>query len=1150
MRFYSVGVRWASKGALIISLFVLILAAAGPAWSQAETGQINGTVTDPSGAVVPNATVTITNLATGAVRIVNTNAQGFFSAPNLLPASYSVVLNVSGFKKAEQDVTVTVGGTVGVNLKLAIASAAGQTVEITSGGVAQVNTETPTVGTFIDSKEILQLPTLTRNPYDFAALSGTVSEDDPSGRGVMGLSINGQRAAGTNVLLDGSANNDEFTASVGQPVPLDSVQEFSILTNNYGAQYGRADAGVVNVATRSGTNEFHGSGYEFNRVSRLASNDFFNNANGISRSTYVRNQFGFSIGGPIKRNKLFFFANPEWNRIRSNGSQVVLIPDPAFLSAAAANTQAFFTALGKPRSSLTSLGAFSRQDFINAGSPDPCTGSASGGPCQSYPLTSPMFDKVQYTTPSNAGAGSPTNQYLLDSRVDWDISDKSQLYVRFADNHAADFAGSVNTSPYQGYETGQLTSDQNALISFTRVVSLNLVSQSKIVYNRLSNLQPLGANPVGPTLYLENTTGTQFGGTLVALPGYSEFTPGNAIPFGGPQNFYQAYEDLSFTHGVHTIRFGGSYTYLEDNRAFGAYEEAIEGLSSSNPGLGLDNFLNGQLALFESAIYPQGKTPCVNVATPTSNCTVTLPVGPPQFTRSNRYNELGAYVSDEWKVRPTLELTLGLRWDYYGVQHNSNPNLDSNYYLGGGGNFFEQYANGDVSIASQSSVGGLWAPDFRDFSPHLGFAWDVFGDGKTSLRGGYSIGYERNFGNVTFNLIQNPPNYAVVSLRAGTSGVQPGPITTNNAGPLSGTTGTIGLPTTSLRNVNPHIRTAYAHLYSLTLEHQFSPHLLGSIGYSGSKGARLYSLTDFNSPGTGNVYLGLPCNNGGVTPSPAAPCTTRLRSTQYSTAFRRNSDGKSLYNSLNVGLTMNNLGTTGLSLSANYTYAKAIDDLSSTFSEGNFTFNTGYLDPYNPNLDRGPAEFDNRHRIALGAIWNIPFARGTEGVEKQVLDGWEIAPIFVARTGFPVSIFDCTNAFQTCPRAFAIGPGIPTTGHAVPTGVPDVNNYINFGTAGTNYDSSYFNPITGTSDFGPFPSNMTGRNTFRGPGNYNLDLGMYKNFKVTERYNLQFRGEMYNTLNHANMSLIPFSNGIPFNSAIQSQRTGNRNVQLAVRFTF
>ena len=266
---------------------------------------------------------------------------------------------------------------------------------------------------------------------------------------------------------------------------------------------------------------------------------------------------------------------------------------------------------------------------------------------QEYTILTNNFG-AQYT-PADAGGGEPTNQSMLDSRVDWNISDKSQMYFRFAENHDANFNGTINTSPYAGYETGETISDYNGLVSYTRTFSPNVVSQSKIVFNRLSDLQPLGTAPIGPTLYMANQVAVPIGGYTSILPGYSGTTPGNAIPFGGPQNFYEAYEGVSVTHGAYALRFGGTYTYLIDNRAFGAYEEAIEALSSGGTNA-LDNFMTGNLYLFQAAVDPQGKFPCVDPANPTPDCTVTLPVGAPNFTRSNRYNEGGLYITDQWKA--------------------------------------------------------------------------------------------------------------------------------------------------------------------------------------------------------------------------------------------------------------------------------------------------------------------------------------------------------------------------------------------------------------------------------------------------------------------------------------------------------------------
>ncbi|MCL6506107.1 MAG: carboxypeptidase regulatory-like domain-containing protein, partial [Bryobacteraceae bacterium] len=352
-----------SRGVWLIGLVALVLTAL-PLAGQVETGQIVGTVTDPTGAVVPNAKVTVRAQATQVTRSATTNEAGLYTFTNLLPGDYEVTVEASGFSTQRRPVTVAVGARATVDFRLEVGRT--ETVVEVAATAVQVNTATQTLGVVIDRQAIVELPSLTRNPYDFVVTAGNVSEADPTGRGV-GVAINGQRAASTNILLDGAANNDEFVAAVGQTVPLDSVQEFSVLTSNFTAEFGRAGGGVVNVATKSGTNEFHGTAYEFNRVSRLTSNTPENNANGVRRSVFTRNQFGYSIGGPIKRDKAFFFQNTEWIRIRSGASQFAWIPTPQFIAAAAPNTREFFSRLGKRRSDAQSLGIFSRNQLISQG---------------------------------------------------------------------------------------------------------------------------------------------------------------------------------------------------------------------------------------------------------------------------------------------------------------------------------------------------------------------------------------------------------------------------------------------------------------------------------------------------------------------------------------------------------------------------------------------------------------------------------------------------------------------------------------------------------------------------------------------------------------------------------------------------------------
>ncbi|HYY58906.1 MAG TPA: carboxypeptidase regulatory-like domain-containing protein, partial [Pyrinomonadaceae bacterium] len=291
------GIRYAISALFVVLVFSVAVMAQ-------ESGSINGTVTDPNGALVPGATVTVKSVGTSAERTVTTATDGTYLVTNLQPGLYDVSVTATGFGATTQRAQVSVGGRLTLDFALGLGAQPTATVEVVAGsGGVEVNTTDQQVSSVVTNRQIRELPTVTRNAYDLVSLSGNVATDT-SLRGT-GFAINGQRAASTSILLDGAENVDTFTAGIGQAVPLDSVQEFRVITGNFSAEYGRASGGVVNVATIAGSNEFHGTLYEFNRISKLASNGFDNNANGIERAVFTRNQFGYSVGGPIFKNKLF-----------------------------------------------------------------------------------------------------------------------------------------------------------------------------------------------------------------------------------------------------------------------------------------------------------------------------------------------------------------------------------------------------------------------------------------------------------------------------------------------------------------------------------------------------------------------------------------------------------------------------------------------------------------------------------------------------------------------------------------------------------------------------------------------------------------------------------------------------------------------------
>jgi outer membrane receptor protein involved in Fe transport len=1088
-------------------VLVLCLALVHVALGQTDTGQVNGTVTDPTGAVVVGAKVVAKSSASGAMREAETNSAGVFTFPGLKPGTYEVTVSSSGFETIVRRMDVTVGSTMDASIRLKVGNAT-TTVEVVGTSDANsVNTENQTMSQTITEQQLTELPTSpTRNPYALVATSGNVTEDMQSNRGA-GFAINGMRSASTDILLDGAENVDTFTATVGQTVPLDSVQEFTVLTNNFGAEYGRASGGVVNLVTKSGTNAFHGSAYEYNRVSALSSNTEYNDSTidpttgqATKKGVFTRNDFGFALGGPVKKDKLFFFNNTEWIRVRSAAPTSATIIDPASIPLLAPASQAFFSQYGKLVSGVTTL---------------------QTGPCSSAVVGSPTCDLVQYSVPADAGGGNPQNTWMEVARVDWTINSTTSFYARYAAYNDLDFPGVVNASPYAGYDTGQKSFDQNYDFSLSHFFTQTLANTFKVTFNRLNGpVQPLSTAPVGPTLYAASNVPSALGQPLI-FPGYNEFTPGNAIPFGGPQNLYQFHDDLSWTKGRHQFKFGGQFVQLRDNRVFGAYENPTEILGQSLP-KGIQNLMNGTIYQFSGAVFPQGKFPCLKdangITIQTPDCTLTLPVGPPAFNRNYRYNDGAVYAQDAWKLTSRLTVNAGLRWEYYGPQHNANPALDSNFVLGAGSNIFDQIRNGQVKLAKDGGV--FWNPQYHNFGPRVGFAYDVFGNGKTAFRAGYGISYERNFGNVTYNTIQNPPAYAVVSLvnqsvNGGKGDVPFMPVYTDTAGPLAGT-GTKALPAVSQRAINQNMKTAYAESFNASIDQAVGKGVF-SVSYAGSHGIHLYDIANINLPGFGTAFLG-------------DTNTSNRLNYQYSAMNYRSDQGLSRYNALNVKYGVTNLGNKGLGITANYTFSHSLDNISSTFTDGyESNYGLGYLDAFNPRLNYGNSDFDIRHRFTMGATWDVPFLKNASNAfVRTALGGWGMGAIVNIRSGLPFSVFDSTNFNSQNYPLYA--PGVPVQRAGTPTtpsgsdAQANLFNYIQIpasGGAAVGLGNSLGVPnctgllhvgCTYTINNAAYPD----RNQFISPNFWNTDMNFYKTFKLTERFGLQFRGEFYNIFNHHN----------------------------------
>ncbi len=1122
----------------LFAIAMMVLFGRLPQAGAQATAQVSGTVTDPAGAIVPGASVVLKNTDTNAERSITANSDGVYTFSGLQPGSYSVTVTSGGFSPFTASVVVTVGGEFTINSKLSVSSST--TVQVSDDQSAQVNTATAEVSQVITQEQVSQLPSLTRNPYDFVALSGNISSGDNSANGQtqnganrgVSFSLNGQRNSGTEILLDGVENITVFGDAIGTTVPLDAVQEYRVITNNFSPEYGRASGGVVAVATKSGTNTLHGNLWEFNRIAATTANTVTNAQAGTPKGGYTRNQFGAAVGGPIWKDKAFFFGSAEFTRVRSAATSIAAIPSADLLAAAPANLQSFFSTYGTGLKANT----ISTTTNLQAGPIDSATGKHLVPLYASLPSSTPIFDNVAYSAPQDAGGGLPQNTYNILGRVDYNFGQKTQAFFRYVDYHEIDQSGAAFASPYAQYDVGESNIGQAYLLSVAHEFNQSLTTLTKLSFSRnnVSNTYNTALQNV-PTLFVASGAEDPFTSKPFQLPGFYDTNPGNGgLPYGGPQNTIQYNQDLNFTKGRHNVQLGGQVLYIQENSAYGAYAQANEQLGNSQA-TGLQALLTGNLFQFQAAVNPNGATPCARDPY-TGNleqnaaCTITLPVSQPAFARSDRFHDWAGYGQDQWKVTPQLTFNYGVRYEYFGVQHNNKPALDSNFYYGAGDSLQQQIRDGAVLTVPNSPNHRLWNPQYGTVSPRIGFATDVFGDGKTSIRGGYGISYERNFGNVTFNLIQNPPNYAVIVIKPTTQGGIPVPVTNSNVGPLAGggALNSVGLPPTSLRHVDQNIRTAQTQFHSLSVDQQLGRATVLELTYNGARGIHLYDIKNYNIPGSGNLYLGDPIVDpaGGINPTTgtAYQALTPLND-HYSNDNNRGSNGDSYYNSLNVQFTTQDIRHSGLSVVANYTLGHALDDLSTTFSEtaGASAFTLGYTNPFNPSLDHGNSDFDIRHRFVLAPIYRTPyFLKDKGGYLKQLLGGYEVTGIYSLRTGTPFNYYDSTNdsSGYGVPRYNPVSPVTQHTFKSIPSGVSGggANKYLLTGPNTLPVDNPFGNAaLLGISDLGPYPSTMVGRNSFRGPGAYNLNVSLSKTFPIHERLNFELRAEGFDVTNHHNL---------------------------------
>jgi hypothetical protein len=1176
--------------------FIALFVCAGIATAQDATGRIIGNVTDPSGSPVEGAKIHVENIDTHIAEETVSDRDGFYQVLSLKIGNYRVTVEAAGFRtEVFEKQNLQIAQSLRLDAKLQLGQQS-ESIEV-SGQASNVETVNQTVGATVVGEAVQQAPLNGRNVLDLAKLQAGVTETNGDSSAAGTFSIAGGRSDSVTFLLDGGLNNDLLDNGVVFNPNPDTIQEFRILESNYSAEYGRNGGGVISVVTKSGTNSYHGSGFEFLRNDDLNANSFFNKIDGLPRDDLKRNQYGGTFGGPIKKDRLFFFVGYQGQRLSSqqtSGDFTVYTPQQLvgdFSNGQAVGSCNSNGAQDMGVASFLLANPFFQSDPARAacGIIDPTKFDAVS---QKY-IAAGLFPTSPTGDANFQGAHTDNNNELT-IKVDYLIREKDKLTVTLG--------GVKNPQllPFQfatvpGFGDTSQNKNYFGNLAYTHTFTPNLVNELRLYVQRVNSLQdaPATSLPTAADLGIGITPDQPTGPPNILFDnglslGFSEQGPTRLI-----NNTFGFSDTLSWIHGKHNFKIGGGVSAYQNNTVFDFIVDGEFDFNGSATGNSLADFLLGAPTEFFQS-----------------------PSAPSNIRSKSFYG----FFQDEWRISKRLSLNLGIRYEYSSPKYDTQgrsfsviPGLQSTR--------FENAPTGLVFPGDAGAPSGVNFPDKNDWAPRVGFAWDPQGNGKTSIRGGFGVFYDVLKGEDNLQFNGQPPFFGDVGLffspnTAGqatnypfftdpfsnASPPTPNPFPSHTPPPNIdfGAAGFLPVNASGIVFlVDPHLRTPYTYQYNLSVQHEIVPSTTLEVSYVGSSSHGLTSLIDVNPfvLGTTDRVLNLGAGDTTCTDEdgnstsgadPAAVCS-------FATLSEFKNLSKASYNSLQASLTKqltsSRAGRTYFTLA--YTFAHSIDNASG------FRQRNSSTPSYDPNGFRASSDQDIRHRITISGGWDLPFDQMWSSGPKRLTQGWSIFPIVTWHTGQPFDVFarlgDRFNPGAEGPS----GAGDPTNIHANIVGPTNLLNvrtsqtFVNPNIGDTNTGNFYFNPGSLSNaqcgDGGPntpdpctpgpafLPSNAQvvadpslatygtlPRNFFRGPSYINFDVAFSKTTSITERLKLEFRAEFFNIFNHANFlnpgvinngdgTFTGGAGGTNINSDQFGQITGTfdpRIIQLAVRVSF